>query len=639
MKRFFLLLLCVIFFSHSAKAISPTDSLKSLLKLQTEPSKKLDLLFQLCELNRSIAIESFHTYAKSALSLSQELKDNFSIAKSKFYLSLYYYRISNIDSITVLTEEIKHISIDNKLEKEKLLNLANTVTAATFIKKNNQKEALSIYYNVLADAIKIKDSVAYFIAMNGVGWSNMELNRYDEAINWFHKSLKIPCSDQYERYKINTCINIASCYGSIGKINIAKHYILMGLDLARKYQDLFSIANGLNILGNVYIEEKQTVKAINCLREATSIREAIGDPYFIVSDMSQLALLYASNNEFDKAISLSKHAIEIATNKKLTGKMTFLYTTMSNIYYDHGDYKQAYLTLSELQKYRDEIYQNASAKELEELKIKYQTSLQESTIEKQQFQLTRKNYLLYGSLILFVLTGLLGFVSYRSFTHKTALKMQTALAEQREENAKAILEMEEKERTRFATDLHDGLGPMLSALKYNLSGLSVKLKTFDPEEKEVFNKAMNILDESCKEVRLVSHNIMPQTLLKKGLVNAVQDFISKVDNKNLQLRINTSGILTKLDPKVEIATYRIIQECVNNVIKHAHASKLDLSILQDQEGLSVTIEDNGIGFELDTVMKNGIGLNNIRTRVRYLNGELEIDSRPGNGTLIAFHIP
>jgi len=164
---------------------------------------------------------------------------------------------------------------------------------------------------------------------------------------------------------------------------------------------------------------------------------------------------------------------------------------------------------------------------------------------------------------------------------------------------------------------------------------------FDNEEqRSSFEKIIQLVDDSCKEVRHVSHNMMPNVLLKNSLASAIHDFIDKVDKKALDMHLYTEGLDERLDSNTETVLYRIIQECVNNVIKHAAATTLDISIIRDKDGISATIEDNGKGFDTNDKEKfEGIGLKNILTRVEYLKGTVEFDSTPGRGTVVSLHVP
>lgn len=211
---------------------------------------------------------------------------------------------------------------------------------------------------------------------------------------------------------------------------------------------------------------------------------------------------------------------------------------------------------------------------------------------------------------------------------------------QQELSARAVIEAEEDERQRIARDLHDGVGQMMSAAKMNLSAFEAEMKFENKEQQVSFEKIIGLVDESCKEIRNVSHNMMPNALLKNSLASAIRDFIDKMDKKTLQVHLYTEGLDERLDSNVETVLYRVIQECVNNVIKHADASTLDIAVVKEKDGISATIEDNGKGFDMTGIEKfTGIGLKNIMTRVEYLKGTVDYDSSPGQGTVVALHVP
>lgn len=205
---------------------------------------------------------------------------------------------------------------------------------------------------------------------------------------------------------------------------------------------------------------------------------------------------------------------------------------------------------------------------------------------------------------------------------------------------KAVLEAEERERQRIAQDLHDGVGQMMSAVKLNLSAFQSELQITDEQIKNKFENIFSLVDDSCKEVRSVSHNMMPNALLKNGLSTAVREFLNKIDSNALEVNLYVEGLDEHLNSDVEIMLYRVIQECVNNAVKHAGASKLDLSIIREEKNLSVSIEDNGKGFDTsDMDLFSGIGLKNIISRVEYLKGNIEFDAKENKGTAIIIHVP
>ena len=133
---------------------------------------------------------------------------------------------------------------------------------------------------------------------------------------------------------------------------------------------------------------------------------------------------------------------------------------------------------------------------------------------------------------------------------------------------------------------------------------------------------------------------MPNALLKSGLASAVKEFLDKIDNRIIKINLHSEGLQERLDGNTETVLYRVIQECVNNVIKHSGASNLDISLIKDADGIAATVEDNGKGFDTADKQKfEGIGLQNISSRVAFLKGTVDFDSAPGKGTLVAIHVP
>ena len=219
--------------------------------------------------------------------------------------------------------------------------------------------------------------------------------------------------------------------------------------------------------------------------------------------------------------------------------------------------------------------------------------------------------------------------------------MQRAIITQQDLATQAILEAEENERRRIAGELHDGLGQMFSTVKLNLSGVEPFADFRDEAARQSFANTLALVDESCREVRSISHQMAPNALLKSGLVSAIRDFIRQVDQRSLTINLDVQGLTGRLAPNTEAVLYRVLQEIVNNVIKHARASRLDIQLVKDADGLSVMVEDDGVGFVAarTQLAADGMGLKNIGSRVAFLKGSVDFDSSPGNGTVVSVWVP
>ncbi len=207
----------------------------------------------------------------------------------------------------------------------------------------------------------------------------------------------------------------------------------------------------------------------------------------------------------------------------------------------------------------------------------------------------------------------------------------------------ARLEGEEKERKRIAEDLHDRLGSMLSTIKLYFNSLQTPTASEKGERQAQFEKANALLDQATDEVRNIAHNMVSSVLAKFGLKSQLQTLEQTlVDSKQLNVEIKTHGLKDRLDNFMEIQVYRIIQELVNNTIKHAKASNLSSQLNRFKEVLNIVVEDNGVGFDPKLIQlqeQGGMGMKNIQTRIHGLDGSLQIDSGTGHGTTKSIDLP
>jgi signal transduction histidine kinase len=234
---------------------------------------------------------------------------------------------------------------------------------------------------------------------------------------------------------------------------------------------------------------------------------------------------------------------------------------------------------------------------------------------------------------------IVGLLTYRNYRNKQKLQQQRINELETEKKltaTEAVLKGEEQERTRLAKDLHDGLGGMLSGIKYSFQNMKGNL-IMTPDNAQAFERSMDMLDSSIKEMRRVAHNLMPEALVKFGLDTALRDFCNDI-NQSGALKVSYQSIgleNTSLDQITAITIYRIIQELINNTMKHAAATEAIVQVSKTNERLSVTVEDDGKGFDPVILQgAKGIGWNNIQSRIDFMKGKADIQSEPGKGTSV-----
>ena len=284
------------------------------------------------------------------------------------------------------------------------------------------------------------------------------------------------------------------------------------------------------------------------------------------------------------------------------------------------------------------------------MKVRFETEKKEIQIKDlerdkkvQQLSIRQKNtlnYILIGSAVILLILSLL---SYRNYKQKQKLQQQriSELETQHQLTAtEAVLKGEEQERTRLAKDLHDGLGGMLSGIKYSFNTMKGNL-IMTPENNQAFERSMDMLDSSIREMRRVAHNMMPEALVKFGLNTALKDFCNEI-NQSGALKVNYQSIGLEnaaIDQTTSITIYRIVQELINNTMKHAAAKTAIVQVAKSDQQLTVTVEDDGKGFDTAILNKaKGIGWSNIENRVEFLKGKLDVKSAAGKGTSVLIEL-
>ncbi len=319
------------------------------------------------------------------------------------------------------------------------------------------------------------------------------------------------------------------------------------------------------------------------------------------------------------------------------------------LYKARGETAAALTALEQFRQLSDSLNTAEAGAHLRELQVAYETDKKEQALRIQNLEIRQKTQQrngLIGLVALLVLLGVsIGFgLVFRLRTQERLAAQSAQLQEQRiqqlEQQQKilafdAMLDGQEQERARIAQDLHDGLGGLLTSVKahfgqYANGGLSDGLKV----------KTQALIDESCVEVRRISHNLMPRSLALYGLKGAVEDLAGQLRQSGLRVDLEIGGDLATIPERQQVTLYRMLQEGTNNILRHAHAQSVLLQILLHGDQLTLILEDNGRGFNpAESTSAETLGLKGLRSRAQFLQGTLDIDSVPREGTTITFQMP
>jgi two-component system, NarL family, sensor kinase len=251
-----------------------------------------------------------------------------------------------------------------------------------------------------------------------------------------------------------------------------------------------------------------------------------------------------------------------------------------------------------------------------------QVKLNKQTLELIKNQKEKEMYLIVSFGLILISLGI-----WYSFRQRQKIKNKEIITLQQQQEIaqlEALIEGEEKERKRIAQELHDGLNGDLSAIKYRLTTFEESgLSAIDTEN---LNKVINMIDDSCAQVRNISHNLMPSSILEYGLIETIREYCLKINtHEHFHIDFQFFGNYLSLSKKTETVIYRIIQELVTNILKHSKATEALIQFNYREDELFITVEDNGIGFDKNVISK-GIGHQNIQTRIDFLNAQINVDS-------------
>lgn len=641
-----LLLLCVSSRLVLAQGNPEADSLTTLLKATRSDSAKARIYSKL--MMSSFDTDSALTlkYANSGMDLAHNSRADKILADIQNNLGTFYnYRGNRAKSDSLINAALKiRMAIkDNKGAANSLMNLGHNN-----YDQNSFATALGFYTRAARIRQKLNDEAGLAGSYIWIGnVYNIGIANHTKALEYYQKALDIYIKLKDEPGQSYSYNNLGNVQNDLKAYNKALQYYLLSLKLKLKLNNQRGLGDLYNNIGNMYFSAHQYNEALPYYNKSLEIRQGMGNKMGMATSYLNIANTYFYQKDADKARSLLLEAEKISKEIGFKVGLRDSYQTLYEIARQKKEYPQAihYLLMQDV--YKDSILNETSTRQIAEIQTKYETEKKEQRINLlnkqtliQQLQINKRNTTIIIICAIFILFMVLGYLFYNRYKLKQEALLQSEVIKQQDLATKGIIQAEENERRRIAGDLHDGVGQLLSATKMNLDTLLERLRITNPDSLELATKTMAMVDEGCKEVRTIAHQMMPNVLLKMGLVSALRDFVNKIDSHRLKIVLETVGLENRLSSNIEIVLYRVIQETVNNVIKHAAASLLDIQLIMEHDGVSVTIEDNGRGFDTaDREKFEGIGLKNIITRVEYLKGTVDISSAAGKGTLVAILIP
>jgi two-component system, NarL family, sensor kinase len=629
---------------HSSAQPATIDSLMGALAAAKADTVRIQILSELCFAAVSGDPESALQFATQEKQLAEKV--NIPLFTANAYNDVAIVQYYKGDYTNAIINNTKALEIRKKLNKPELIVSSLNKIAIIYQDLGEYEKATTYQLQVLKIAEEIKHEAYIGATLNNISHLLVRVKKFEEAKQYCERGLSIAISN-------NDTMAMAVAYTvkeaileATNNADSAIVYQKKAIDLLQKINALTELAQAYNDLGLLCRKMNKNEEGLYYYKKALDLSKQldnISDQAFYAANVGSV---YMDLRKPDSGLIYTRFAknMEAAAIKP---------TVLRTIYGSFEDYYIMKLRPDSALYYNvlyreltDTIYSATTSQQITELLTRFETEKKEqkilllnkeNTISK--LTINRKNIIIGVIGSFFVLAVLLGYLLYIRYRLRQQALLKEEIMKQQYLSSRAVIQAEELERKRIASDLHDGIGQMFSAVKMNLSGIADRI-TIGADDKKLLDKTLALVDESCKEVRVISHQMTPNVLLKAGLSAAIRDFVDKIDASKLKITLETFGLQKPLESNVETVLYRIIQESVNNVIKHANATTLDIQLHKDEEGITATIEDNGKGFDMTKIEpNNSVGLNSIKARVAFLEGRVDYDTAPGKGTLVAIFIP
>ena len=615
------------------------DSLKSNISHANNNAAKLKNTFAICDEYYSLSPDTFYHYALISSQLAPYKKSKLNQAQANYYLAnALAQKGSNDTALLLIEKNIKLLAGNNDKEGTHLKNLFILLKTRIFIRNNRYKDALSILFELLQSVENSKDTALEVRTLSNIGWVEMEMTQYREAIQWLRQAVNIP-QDPYTPQLAIVYSNIASAYSNIPIIDSAFFFIKKSIRISTKLEALSNLANAYFIDAYCYKFVKQYSLAERDYNIAIAIRKKMGDMFFIVSDLAEFADFYAQTNQPLKAILLTRQAIDSANKYKITAKQYLLYSELAEDYHISKDYLNYSKTLEKIISIKDSMYQKNSVDSLTSFQTKYEVKKREATIAQQRLALVREHYMFYGSVVVAILGCIIALLIFREVRRKQKQRLQQLRDEEQRLSAAAVASGQEKERKRIAADLHDNLGAQLSFIKRNVNFIIDKPEGFNrTDERKYLDQVNDTAQNAMVDLRETIWVLNRDEVSMQEFADKLKSYLKQqlLDRKitNWEFRDNISQNW-KLSSGEVMHLFRIVQEVSSNIIKHASADYISIKLSSSgPNAYELEIIDNGKGFDVSSEYDGHYGLENIQARSTTINAELLIESSAGAGTRV-----
>jgi signal transduction histidine kinase len=608
------------------------DSLKNIIN--NSNAAKLAAVKALLENAQSMTVDSLSKYAIVYKTLALQQKDEATVWDA---LYTYAYALSlraKTDSSLHLADSL--LTQVNNLDKNytlyhKILEL-KTENLIVFQK---YKEATQAAGQLMVSAQQYKDTGALIIsyieqAHSGGGTLNdyeHGYGKFRQEIEWYKKALSLTNNSNYSKKYSFLYLNLGKIYAQLPtpKFDSALYWINKGYNYAVQTNTLKTIGSTYGMKALIFSMMKRYDSSEYYFKKSLDFEKQFGNPKRVIAAYGGIIQLYKDRSDYRTALAWcdSQRVYHVQNNLPLD---FLFYDEYERLLYRMGDYKKAVNMMDTIIAIKDSLYQANSSRDLAELQTKYDVQSKELTIKEQRLSIVQKNYWIYGSLALLVLLSIIGIIIFYGYKRKHRFIA-----------AQEVTKARDAERRRIAADLHDNIGAKLSLIRNNAAFVIDRAPVItEAEEKKYLSGIDDIAKEAMIDLRETIWVLRTETITLQHFADKLKSYLHQQlsDKQNIEMdfkeKISEDYILS---PHDAMHIFRIAQELIHNIIKHADAGKIDVLISNaNANSFELMIKDNGNGFDTTLKKQNHYGLENIKERAEKINATFFIESHTGVGT-------
>ena len=509
-------------------------------------------------------------------------------------------------------------------------------------RRGDYPEALNHYQKALVAYEKVSDGSGQGQVYNLLVTLSKKQKDYQRAHEYLDKTMEV-CSQINDSSCLSTVFdNRGLVYSEQKDFKKAKAQYLIALGIRKRLKDTVGLAYVYSNLAEVASNEGLFEQAEAYLLQSSEYRILSKDLFGEAVNYTNLGELYFKQNKYKQAAKYFEQSLDLSRQLGISDLSQWNYRYLSRSFSALGKTEKALAFLNQSYQLKDSLLTVEKLRQITEMETRFDTERKEQQIKLQdleienQIQRNRNQLLMAGGILALLALGFsIFFINYRN-RQKNQLQ-ENQLAYQRQ-LLNTTIETQEKERLRISKDLHDGIGQQLSGLKMAWQELRENLKSLAPEESERLEGLSQVLGGAADEVRSISHQMMPLALQRYGLLAASEDLMEKTfKNTSFHFDFEHFGVEERFAQNIELSTYRILQELINNIIKHSQATEVSVQLMKSKNKLIMVVEDNGIGLKEELLSNGGHGMKNMQSRAQLVNGNLSFE-KASPGTIATLRI-